>query len=186
LHLRQFGQFLVATGAPGVPVAATLSAARPARVCAPAAPASSMSFASVPVEFVVRLGDDPAAARASNARGPAPCRRRTPAMGRRPAPPRWRPGVGRGPSRPITRTRWPLGGTVHRHGGLPDRRGEVDGPEAGRERVEELGAGDELSRPHGEQVIEAEVEGSSRSLSSSWTPDQSTMKIEGGARRGNA
>jgi hypothetical protein len=52
------------TRAPGAPSGATLSAARPARVCAPAAPASSMSFASVPVEFVVRLGDERMAARA--------------------------------------------------------------------------------------------------------------------------
>jgi hypothetical protein len=103
----------------------------------------------------------PAAAGASNARGPASCRPRTPAMGRRPAP----PGGGRagkGPSRPNTRTRWPPGGTVRRHGGFPDRRGEVDGPEAGRERVEELGADDERGPLAWEMFPKAQVEGVGR------------------------
>jgi len=66
--------------------------------------------------------------------------------------------AGKGPSRPSPRTRWPPGGTAGRHGGLPDRRGEVDGPEAGRERFEELGADDERGPLAGEILSEAQVE----------------------------
>ena len=70
--------------------------------------------------------------------------------------------AGKGPSRPNTRNRWPPGGTVCRHGGPPDRRGEVDGPEVGRERPEELGAHDERGLLAWEIIIEAEVEGVGR------------------------
>ena len=47
-------------------------------------------------------------------------------------------------------------------GGLPDRRGEVDGPEAGRERPEELGADDERGPLAREIFPKAQVEGVGR------------------------
>ena len=79
------------------------------------------------------------------------------------APPSSAPGPsGAGLARPSFRTRWPPCGTVGRHGGLPDRRGEVEGPEAGRERTEELGADDEGGPVAWEILPNAEVEGVGR------------------------
>jgi len=93
----------------------------------------------------------------SNVRGPASCRRRTPAMGWRLPPAAT--GRARGPPGPASGPDGLPDGTAGRHGGLPDRRGEVDGPGAGRERPEELGAGDERGPAAWEIFIKAEVEG---------------------------
>ena len=89
MQIRQFRQFLVATGAPGVTTALTLSAARTARVCAPAAPASS-----------VRTGtqeQQPRGARRPAHPPPAPTRHRRTASSPIPPP---RPVLGLHPPRP--------------------------------------------------------------------------------------